>query len=147
LLTNNRFLKITPEEERNLANSIYPDETYAIVGAAMEVHRILGPGFSESIYQEALAIEFERQGIPFEKEKAIIVKYKDTELHNTFRADFVCYHDIIVELKALESTTPEHHSQVINYLKATGFKLGLLINFGERQLYRRRIINTSIFQK
>ena len=138
---------MTSEEERNLANSIYPDETYAIVGAAMEVHRILGPGFSESIYQEALAIEFERQGIPFEKEKAIIVKYKDTELHNTFRADFVCYHDIIVELKALESTTPEHRSQVINYLKATGFKLGLLINFGERQLYRRRIINTSIFQK
>ena len=138
---------MTPEEERNLANSIYPDETYAIVGAAMEVHRILGPGFSESIYQEALAIEFERQGIPFEKEKAIIVKYKDTELHNTFRADFVCYHDIIVELKALESTTPEHRSQVINYLKATGFKLGLLINFGERHLYRRRIINTSIFQK
>ena len=138
---------MTPEEERNLANSIYPDETYAIVGAAMEVHRILGPGFSESIYQEALAIEFERQGIPFEKEKAIIVKYKDTELHNTFRADFVCYHDIIVELKALESTTLEHRSQVINYLKATGFKLGLLINFGERQLYRRRIINTSIFQK
>ena len=137
---------MTPEEERNLANSIYPDETYAIVGAAMEVHRILGPGFSESIYQEALAIEFERQGIPFEKEKAIIVKYKDTELHNTFRADFVCYHDIIVELKALESTTPEHRSQVINYLKSTGFKLGLLINFGERQLYRRRIINTSIFQ-
>ena len=137
---------MTPEEERNLANSIYPDETYAIVGAAMEVHRILGPGFSESIYQEALAIEFERQGIPFEKEKAIIVKYKDIELHNTFRADFVCYQDIIVELKALESTTPEHRSQVINYLKATGFKLGLLINFGERQLYRRRIINTSIFQ-
>jgi len=137
---------MTPEEERNLANSIYPDETYAIVGAAMEVHKILGPGFSESIYQEALAIEFERQGIPFEKEKAIIVKYKDIELHNTFRADFVCYQDIIVELKALESTTPEHRSQVINYLKATGFKLGLLINFGERQLYRRRIINTSIFQ-
>lgn len=138
---------MTPEEERNLANSIYPDETYAIVGAAMEVHRILGPGFSESIYQEALAIEFERQGIPFEKEKAIIVKYKDIELHNTFRADFVCYQDIIVEIKALESTTLEHRSQVINYLKATGFKLGLLINFGERQLYRRRIINTSIFQK
>ena len=137
---------MTPEEERNLANSIYPDETYAIVGAAMEVHRILGPGFSESIYQEALAIEFERQGIPFEKEKTIIVKYKDIDLHNTFRADFVCYQDIIVELKALESTTPEHRSQVINYLKATGFKLGLLINFGERQLYRRRIINTSIFQ-
>ena len=138
---------MTPEEERNLANSIYPDETYAIVGAAMEVHRILGPGFSESIYQEALAIEFERQGIPFEKEKAIIVKYKDIELHNTFRADFVCYQDIIVELKALESTTPEHRSQIINYLKATRFKLGLLINFGERHLYRRRIINTSIFQK
>ena len=137
---------MTPEEERNLANSIYPDETYAIVGAAMEVHRILGPGFSESIYQEALAIEFERQGIPFEKEKTIIVKYKDIDLHNTFRADFVCYQDIIVELKALESTTPEHRSQVINYLKATGFKLGLLINFGEKQLYRRRIINTSIFQ-
>ena len=138
---------MTPEEERNLANSIYPDETYAIVGAAMEVHRILGPGFSESIYQEALAIEFERQGIPFEKEKSIIVKYKDIDLHNTFRADFVCYQDIIVELKALESTTPEHRSQIINYLKATGFKLGLLINFGERHLYRRRIINTSIFQK
>lgn len=137
---------MTPEEERNLANSIYPDETYAIVGAAMEVHRIPGPGFSESIYQEALAIEFERQRIPFEK-KSIIVKYKDIDLHNTFRADFVCYHDIIVELKALESTTPEHRSQVINYLKATEFKLGLLINFGERQLYRRRIINTSIFQK
>lgn len=137
---------MTPEEERKLANSLYPDETYAIVGASMEVHKFLGPGFSEAVYQEALAIEFERQGIPFEKEKAIIVQYKDDELHNTFRADFVCYHDIIVELKALESTTLEHRSQVINYLKATGFKLGLLINFGERQLYRRRIINTSIFQ-
>jgi len=138
---------LTNKEEWDYANSIYLEETYKIVGAAMEVHKVLGPGFSESIYQEALAIEFEKQGIPFEKEKAISVYYKDIKLEHTFRADFVCYDGIIVELKALENTTSEHQSQVINYLKSTGFQLGILLNFGERQLYRRRIINTSIFPK
>ena len=108
----------------------HSNESYAINGAAMQVYNVLGHGFLESVYQEALAIEFTKRGIPYQREKELKIYYDGKELHQTYRADFVCYDDIIVEIKAVSELDGSHRSQVYNYLKATGFKLGLLINFG-----------------
>jgi GxxExxY protein len=108
----------------------------------MEVHSELGSGFLEAIYQEALAYEFRLRDIPFTKEKALRVKYKDIFLEKTYVADFVCYDKIIIELKALSQLTTEHESQILNYLKATGLQLGMLINFGEKSLVYKRFANT-----
>ena len=105
-------------------------ESYAINGAAMQVYNKLGIGFLEAVYQEALAMEFTKRGIPFEREKELKIYYDGQELKTTYRADFVCYGDIIVELKAVAELDDSHRSQVYNYLKATGFRLGLLYNFG-----------------
>ena len=105
-------------------------ESYIITGAAMQVYNTLGSGFLESVYQEALAIEFTKRGIPFVKEKDLKIYYDGHELKQTYRADFVCYDSIIVELKAVSDLNDSHRSQVYNYLKATGFRLGLLYNFG-----------------
>ena len=91
-------------------------ETHAIIGAAIEVHRRLGAGFLESVYQEALATELQHQGVPFAREVAIPVIYRDIQLTSSFRADFVCYGSIIVELKALRQLTDTEHAQVIHYL-------------------------------
>ena len=96
----------------------------------MQVYNTLGSGFLESVYQEALAIEFTKRGIPFVKEKDLKIYYDGHELKQTYRADFVCYDSIIVELKAVSDLNDSHRSQVYNYLKATGFRLGLLYNFG-----------------
>ena len=95
----------------------------------MQVYNTLGSGFLESVYQEALAIEFTKRGIPFVKEKELKIYYDGHELKQTYRADFVCYDSIIVELKAVSDLNDSHRSQVYNYLKATGFRLGLLYNF------------------
>ena len=108
----------------------HSNESYAINGAAMQVYNVLGHGFLESVYQEALAIEFTNRGIPYQREKELKIYYDGKELQQTYRADFVCYDDIIVEIKAVSELDGSHRSQVYNYLKATGFKLGLLINFG-----------------
>ena len=108
----------------------HSNESYAINGAAMQVYNVLGHGFLESVYQEALAIEFTKRGIPYQREKELKIYYDGKELQQTYRADFVCYDDIIVEIKAVSELDGSHLSQVYNYLKATGFKLGLLINFG-----------------
>ena len=94
----------------------------------------------EAVYQEALAIEFKRQNIPFEQEKSIEIRYKDVVLDKKYKADFVCYDSIIIELKALSSLTTDHESQLLNYLKATGIKVGYLINFGEGSLKYKRMI-------
>lgn len=120
----------------------YPlkDETYAIIGACMEVHRELGCGFLEAVYQEAVAIEFGKRGVPFEKEKALDVFYKGVKLSKTFYADFVCFGSIILELKALKEIHSSHLSQVLNYLKATGLNLGLIVNFGQSSLEYKRVI-------
>ena len=108
----------------------FKEETYRINGAAMKVYNTLKPGFLEAVYQEALEIEFKRQQIPFEREKELKIYYDGIELKQTYRADFVCYDNIIVELKAVAQLDDAHRSQVYNYLCATGYKVGLLFNFG-----------------
>ncbi len=116
-------------------------ESYAINGAAMQVYNTLGIGFLEAVYQEALAIEFAKRDIPFEREKELKIYYDGKQLQTTYRADFVCYGDIIVELKAVAELDNSHRSQVYNYLKATGFKLALLYNFGHADglQYERKV--------
>lgn len=121
---------------------IYSNETYQIIGAAMEVHKTFGPGFLESVYQEALEIELTKQNIPYISQKRIQIKYKDILLNQYYIADFLCYDKIIVELKAVSTILPEHEAQTLNYLKATGTKLGLLFNFGEESLTFKRFVNT-----
>ena len=117
-------------------------ESYDIMGAAMQVYNTLGIGFLEAVYQEALALEFTKRGIPFEREKELKIFYDGQELQQSYRADFVCYDDIIVELKAVSDLDDSHRSQVYNYLKATGYKLGLLINFGHYNgiEYERKVL-------
>ena len=109
---------------------IYSQYSYAINGAAFHVYNKLGHGFLESVYQEALEIEFKRRNIPFEREKELKIIYDGFELKQTYKADFVCYDKVIVELKAVSCLDDAHRSQVFNYLHATGYKLGLLYNFG-----------------
>ena len=124
-----------------MVDLIYKEESHRIIGAAIEVHKTLGNGFLEPIYQEALAIEFEKHNIPYEKEKQLRIKYKDVYLNKFYVADFICYDKIIMECKALNKLLPEHESQVINYLNATGYRLGLLINFGRPKIEIKRIAN------
>ena len=106
----------------------------------MAVHRELGQGFLEPVYQEALAIEFGYQGISFVREQQLNIKYRGVELNKLYKADFVCYNSIIVELKALSDLNNDHVAQLINYLKATNLKVGLLINFGESSLKYKRLV-------
>ena len=106
----------------------------------MEVHKELGCGFLEAVYQEALEIEFNNQGIPYEREKELKIYFKGIELRKRYNADFICYDKIIVETKALSNLTDDHLGQVLNYLKATQFKLGLLVNFGQPKLEYKRIV-------
>lgn len=119
---------------------LYKQEVYSIIGAAMEVHTVLGCGFLEAVYQEALNLEFTNRNIPCEAEKLIQINYKGSVLKKYYQADFVCYDKIIVELKALSAISSEHESQLLNYLKATNIKVGLLINFGQKQLNYKRFI-------
>ena len=115
-------------------------QTYAIIGAAMEVHRTLGPGFLEAVYQAALAIELAEKGIPIQKEVLIGINYKGKELNCTYRADYICYNEVLVELKSVSKMGVNEEAQIINYLKATGLKRGLLINFGDHQLCYKRFV-------
>ena len=108
----------------------FKEETYKINGAAMKVYNTLRHGFLEAVYQEALEIEFKKQDVPFEREKELKIYYDGIELKQTYRADFVCYGNIIVELKAVAQLDDTHRSQIYNYLCATGYKVGLLFNFG-----------------
>jgi GxxExxY protein len=120
---------------------LYGDLSYAINGAAFLVYNKLGPGFLEAVYQEALEIEFKRRIIPYEREKELKIRYDGIELKQTYKADFVCFGKIIVELKAVSALDDAHRSQVYNYLHATGYKLGLLLNFGcAEELEYQRIV-------
>ena len=113
-----------------MAEIIYKEESYKIIGACFEVYKQKGCGFTEPVYQECLKIEFRLQGIPFVFEPIIHLEYKGEILESYFKPDFVCYDKIIVELKAVSSLIDEHRAQTINYVNATDFDLGLLVNFG-----------------
>ena len=120
---------------------VFKEESYKVVGAAYKVYNALGHGFLEAVYQEALEIEFQRQGIPYEREKELKIQYDGVELKQTYKADFVCFGKIIVELKAVNALDDAHRSQVYNYLHSTGYKLGLLLNFGNSdELEKERIV-------
>ena len=119
---------------------LFADLTYKIIGAAMEVHKTLGPGFLEAVYEEALAYELKKLGLAFERQKALAVYYKGMILGD-YRADFVVENSVIIELKAQKALTPVDEAQLINYLKATNLRVGLLFNFGARSLQQvRRIV-------
>ncbi len=120
--------------------------TYAIIGAAMEVHRNLGCGFLESVYQEAFAIELMDRQIPFRHEVELSIRYKGRVLARRFRADFVCFDSVIVELKALAALTGADDAQVLNYLKSTGVEVGMLLNFGDPSLQHKRLVRSSSWQ-
>ena len=109
---------------------LYAEDAFRIQGAIFEVSRQMGTGFLESVYQECLHREFARRGISFSAQPRLKLTYRGETLNQTFVPDFVCFDTILVELKAVREIAPEHRAQVINYLKATGLKLGLLVNFG-----------------
>jgi GxxExxY protein len=123
-------------------NLIFKDEAYKIIGACMEVHKYLGEGFLEPVYQEALEREFLMQGIPHVREQKLQINYKGFTLDKFYVADFICFNTVIIELKALPTLTTQHEAQMLNYLKATQLQLGLLVNFGSRSLEYKRLIKT-----
>ena len=125
--------------QKNMA-LLYAEESYKINGAIFEVHKELGPGLLEKVYQEALEKELKLQGIPFEREKSFTIMYKGEALEQKYIADFVIYDKIVVELKAVDELLPVHTAQVINYLAITGYKLGLLVNFNTQQIHPERIV-------
>ena len=120
---------------------IYSEETYRLIGLAMQVHRELGCGFLEPVYQEAFEMLLKINGVPYEREKLLPIYFMGERLKKEYYADFVCYGKIIVEFKAVSELSAVHDAQVMNYLKATRFKLGLLFNFGQNSLVHRRFAN------
>ena len=130
------------ETDMNKSSDIqFQQEIYDIIGAAMEVQNELGRGFAELVYHEALNIELGLRGIPYETEKLITITYKGHLLDRTYKADLVCYDNIVVELKSVEKLKTEHTAQLLNYLKATKLPLGILINFGETPLKYKIVPN------
>ena len=109
---------------------LFKDEVYAIQGAVFEVYRLMGCGFLEAVYQECLEKEFRLREIPFAAHQDLKILYKDDVLKQIYKADLICYGQILLELKAVKAIAPEHQAQILNYLKATGLRIGLIINFG-----------------
>ena len=125
-------------------NIIYKEESYKIIGACFEVYNEKGFGFHEAVYQECMELELGFQSIPFFPQKELSLRYKGHHLSQTYIPDILCFDKIVVELKAVSSLTDEHRGQVLNYLRATGMKLGLLVNFGNsKKLEWERIILTD----
>ena len=122
---------------------LHEEESYKIIGACMNVHKVLGKGFLESVYQEALEKELVKAEIPYKKQHRLRISYDGELLDKYFIADFLCYDKIIVEIKATDFIHKNMEAQVINYLKATKSEVGLLINFGEKSLKWKRFVNTS----
>lgn len=126
-----------------MADLIYKDECFRIIGACFEVYNDKGCGFLESVYQECLEIEHEYQQIPFVPRQELRLFYRGKELKQKFIPDFICYGKIILEIKAVSNLTDEHRAQVINYLNATGYELGVLVNFGGHpKLEWERLVHT-----
>lgn len=128
------------KEEAMPREIVYKELSYEIVGAAMEVHKVLGPGYLEKVYQKALAHELRLRNIPFEEYKHLIVRYKNVVVGN-YEADIVVDGKIILELKAVQEIHPKHKAQIQNYLTTTGFKLGIILNFGATSLQYKRAVN------
>lgn len=128
-----------------MTDIVYAEESYAIVGACFNVYNEKGCGFLEPVYQECLGIEFEHLGIPSNAEVELKLAYRGRQLKHGYRADSVCHGKILVELKAVRKLTDEHRAQLLNYLNATGFELGLLINFGGHPSleYERMVLRES----
>ena len=118
------------------------ERTYKIIGAAIEVHKELGCGFLEAVYQEALEREFGIQKIPFKSQPTVEILYKGKPLDKTYQPDYICYGEVIVEIKAISGLSGTEEAQLINYLKATGLKVGLLINFGSKSLEYKRFVHS-----
>ncbi len=131
-----------------MTDYLYKKESYAIIGAALEVYNELGPGFLEVIYQDAMKIELAEQNIPFESEKPLSVCYRGHTLPHEYFADLICYDRILVELKASKDIHEAHLAQVMNYLKATGLALGYVINFGnpEKLLWKRVLMSDNLIE-
>ena len=109
---------------------LYKEESYRIMGACFEVYREMGCGFVEPVYQECTEKEFRNQAIPFVSQSELHLQYKGETLSQKYKPDFICFDSMIVEIKAVKALTDEHRAQVHNYLKATGLRLGILVNFG-----------------
>jgi GxxExxY protein len=125
-----------------MAEIVFKEESYRIMGACFEVYKQMGSGFLETVYQECLSLEFRDQQIPFQAHSVLDLKYKQQPLTQKYIPDFICFDSIIVELKAVHELANEHRAQVHNYLKATGYKLGLLVNFGHHpQVEWERIVH------
>lgn len=122
------------------ADWIRDKETYAIIGAAMTVHRELGCGFLEAVYQDALEKEFQHLSIPYAREVKLPVFYRGELLSSYYQADFICFDSVIVELKALQKLSRTEEAQVINYLKASNLHRALLLNFGSKSLQHKRLV-------
>ncbi len=123
---------------------LFREEAYRIVGACLAVHKDKGNGFAEPVYQDALEIELELSGIPFDAQRNYQIHYRGRPLKHSYTPDILCFDQIIVELKAAKSLTAEHRAQVMNYLKVTGLQLGLLVNFGSHpRLEWERIVLTA----
>ncbi|QJW97959.1 GxxExxY protein [Frigoriglobus tundricola] len=118
--------------------------SYAIIGAAMEVHSQLGCGFLEAVYQEALAVELASRGVPFGQQAQLPIRYKGRVLETVYKADFLCYGAVVVEIKALTQIGTIEEAQVLNYLKATGYETGLILNFGRTSLQYKRYVRTRM---
>ena len=124
-----------------MSKLIANEQTYQIIGICMEVHRILGHGFSEIVYKDALQFEFQKRKVIYEREKEYVVPYKDIILKHKFFADFVVFEEIILEVKAAEGgLTNEFNAMLINYLKVSACKVGLLVNFGRKSLEHKRFV-------
>ena len=122
---------------------LFKEESYKIIGACMKVHRTLGPGFLEAVYEEALEKEFQNQKIQFKKQVKLELYYENQKLKKQYRADFVCYDAIILEIKAVKLIPNVFYAQLKNYLKCTNTELGMLINFGTSSLTYKRILNSK----
>jgi len=127
-----------------MENLLFKEECFAIQGAIFKVYRSIGSGFLEAVYQECLEIELEMAKIPFESQPELTLNYNGLPLKQKYRADFVCFGKIIVEIKAVKDLNEVHTAQIINYLKVTGYKLGLLINFGS---YPKVDIKRKVLEK